>query len=85
GVNRAGSKPWLIIQVPLDGEVIDCAYDYLHANSEPTLYPPADAVENLIKMSGYMDKKLQSISAKQVVDLTLLDELGTKQNERVHR
>ena len=36
-------------------------------------------------MSGYMDKKLQSISAKQVIDLSVLDELGTKQNERVHR
>lgn len=68
-----------------DAEVIDFAYAYLHANSETTLYPPAEAVENLIKMSGYMDKKLQSISAKQVVDLSILDELGTKQNERVHR
>src|SRR6185503_4984767 len=42
-----------------DAEVIDFAYAYLHANSETTLYPPAEAVENLIKMSGYMDKKLQ--------------------------
>jgi hypothetical protein len=31
-----------------------------------------------------MDKKLQSISAKRVVELSILDELGTKQNERVH-
>ena len=68
-----------------DSEVIDFAYSYLHANSETTLYPPAEAVENLIKMSGYMDKKLQLISAKQVVDLSVLDELGTKQNERAHR
>ena len=68
-----------------DAEVIDFAYAYLHANSETTLYPPAEAVENLIKMSGYMDKKLQLISAKQVVDLSVLDELGTKQNERAHR
>jgi hypothetical protein len=34
------------------------------------LYPSADTVENVIKMSGYMDKKLQFISAKQVIDLT---------------
>src|ERR1043165_9526913 len=47
-----------------DHEVIDFAYDYLHANAETTLYPPAEAVENLIKMSGYMDKNLHSISAK---------------------
>ena len=51
-----------------ESEVIDFAYDYLHANSEATLYPPAESVENLIKMSGFMDKKLQSINAKQVVD-----------------
>jgi hypothetical protein len=68
-----------------DTDVIDFAYAYLHASSEPTLYPPAEAVDNLIKISGYMDKKLQSISARQVVDLSVLDELGTKQNERVHR
>jgi NitT/TauT family transport system substrate-binding protein len=85
-VNKSGTlRPLTQLLNTSDSDVIDFAYDYLHANSEATLYPPAEAVENLIKMSGYMDKKLQSINAKQVVDLSLLDELGTKQNERVHR
>ena len=85
-VNKPGTlRPLTQLLNTSDSDVIDFAYDYLHANSEATLYPPAEAVENLIKMSGYMDKKLQSINAKQVVDLSLLDELGTKQNERAHR
>ena len=85
-VNKPGTlRPLTQLLNTSDSEVIDFAYDYLHANSEATLYPPAEAVENLIKMSAYMDKKLPSINAKQVVDLSLLDELGTKQNERVHR
>ncbi|MGE5058210.1 MAG: ABC transporter substrate-binding protein [Betaproteobacteria bacterium] len=85
-VNKPGTlRPLTQLLNTSDSDVIDFAYDYLHANSEATLYPPAEAVENLIKMSAYMDKKLPSINAKQVVDLSLLDELGTKQNERVHR
>lgn len=85
-INKPGTlRPLTQLLNTSDSDVIDFAYDYLHANSEATLYPPAEAVENLIKMSGYMDKKLQSINAKQVVDLSLLDELGTKQNERAHR
>jgi len=65
-----------------DAEVTDFAYQYLHANSEATLYPPDDAVKNLIRMSAYMDKKLGAINANQFIDLSILDELGTKRNER---
>lgn len=65
-----------------DSQAVDFAYQYLHANSEATLYPPDDAVKNLIRMSAYMDKKLGTISANRVVDLSILDELGTKRNQR---
>ena len=65
-----------------DPEVIDFAYQYLHTNSEATLYPPEAAVNNLVRMSGYMDKKLGSIRADRVLDLSILDELGTRQNQR---
>ena len=68
-----------------DPEVVDFAYQYLHANSEATLYPPDEAVKNLIRMSAYMDKKLGSISVSRVVDLSILDELGTKRNQRVQK
>jgi NitT/TauT family transport system substrate-binding protein len=65
-----------------DPEVIDFAYQYLHTNSEATLYPPEAAVNNLVRMSGYMDKKLGLIRADRVLDLSILDELGTRQNQR---
>jgi ABC-type nitrate/sulfonate/bicarbonate transport system substrate-binding protein len=68
-----------------DAEVTDFAYQYLNANSEATLYPPDDAVKNLIRMSAYMDKKLGSISANRVMDLSILDELGTKRNQRAQK
>jgi NitT/TauT family transport system substrate-binding protein len=65
-----------------DADVVDFAYQYLHSNSEATLYPPDEAVKNLIRMSAYVDKKLGSISANRVMDLSILDELGTKRNQR---
>jgi len=68
-----------------DPEVTDFAYQYLHSNSEATLYPPDEAVKNLIRMSAYMDKRLASINPNRVVDLSILDELGTKRNQRVQK
>jgi NitT/TauT family transport system substrate-binding protein len=68
-----------------DAEVTDFAYQYLHANSEATLYPPEEAVKNLIRMSAYMDKKLGAINANRFMDLSILDELGTKRNQRAPR
>jgi len=65
-----------------DPQVVDFAYQYLHSNSEATLYPPDEAVQNLIRMSGYMDKRLGSISANRLVDLSILDELGAKRKLR---
>jgi hypothetical protein len=68
-----------------DPEVTDFAYQYLHANSEASLYPPDAAVKNLIRMSGYMDKKLASISTDRILDLSLLDEIGTKRHQRAQK
>jgi hypothetical protein len=68
-----------------DSEVVDFAYQYLHSNSEATLYPPDEAVKNLIRMSAYMDKKLGSINASRIVDLSILDELGTRRNQRAQK
>jgi len=65
-----------------DPQIVDFAYQYLHSNSEATLYPPDEAVKNLIRMSAYVDKKLGAISANKIVDLSILDELGTKRNQR---
>jgi ABC-type nitrate/sulfonate/bicarbonate transport system substrate-binding protein len=84
--NRDGTmRPLTRLLDTNDADVLDFAYQYLHANSEASLYPPEDAVRNLIRMSGYMDKKLASISVSRVMDLSLLDELGTKRHQRGQR
>jgi hypothetical protein len=36
-------------------------------------------------MSAYVDKKLGSISANRIVDLSILDELGTKRSQRAQK
>jgi hypothetical protein len=66
-----------------DAEIVDFAYQYLHVNSEASLYPPDEAVKNLLRMSAYVDKRLGSISANRVLDLSVLDELGTRRYQRV--
>lgn len=84
--NRDGTlRPLAQMLGTNDTDVVDFAYQYLHANSEASLYPPEEAVRNLIRMSGYMDKKLASIAVNRVMDLSLLDELGTKRYQRVPR
>jgi len=84
--NREGTmRPLTQMLNSNDPEVADFAYQYLHTNSEASLYPPDDAVKNLLRMSTYVDKRLGSISASRVVDLSLLDELGTKRYQRVPR
>src|SRR5262249_60114083 len=37
-----------------DPQGVDFAYQYLHSNSEATLYPPDEAVKNLIRMTSFM-------------------------------
>jgi len=68
-----------------DADVAEFAYQYLRANSEATLYPPEDAVKNLIRMSAYVDRKLGAIGASRVIDLSVLDEVGTKRFGRAQK
>jgi len=84
--NKEGTmRPLTQLLNSSDAEVTNFAYQYLYSNSEATLYPPDEAVKNLIRMSAYMDKKLASINPNRVVDLSILDELGTKRNQRVQK
>lgn len=81
--NRDGTlRPLTQMLGSNDADVVDFAYQYLQTNSEASLYPPEEAVRNLFRMSGYMDKKLAAIPATRVMDLSLLDELGTKRYQR---
>jgi NitT/TauT family transport system substrate-binding protein len=84
--NREGTmRPLTKLLNTNDADVVDFAYQYLHSNSEAPLYPPDEAVKNLIRMSAHVDKKLGSISANRVVDLSILDELGTKRKQRAQK
>jgi NitT/TauT family transport system substrate-binding protein len=84
--NREGTmRPLTKLLNSNDADAVDFAYQYLQSNSDATLYPPDEAVKNLIRMSAYMDKKLGSIIANRVLDLSILDELGTKRNHRAQR
>ena len=84
--NKEGTmRPLTQLLSSSDTEIVDFAYQYLHANSEASLYPPDDAVRNLVRMSAYMDKKLGAISANKVLDLSILDELGTRRYQRAPR
>jgi len=84
--NKEGTmRPLIQLLNTNDTQVVDFAYQYLHSNSEATRYPPDEAVKNLIRMSAYMDKKLGSVSANRVVDLSILDEIGTQRNQRTLR
>ena len=68
--NREGTmRPLTKLLNSNDADVVDFAYQYLQSNSDATLYPPDEAVKNLIRMSAYMDKKLGSISADRVFGL----------------
>jgi NitT/TauT family transport system substrate-binding protein len=81
--NREGTmRPLVQMLNNNDTEVVDFAYQYLRANSEASLYPPDNAVKNLIRMSAYVDKRLGSIEPNKVIDLSILDELGTKKYQR---
>ena len=81
--NKEGTmRPLIQLLNSNDPEVVDFAYQYLHANSEASLYPPEEAVKNLLRMSGYMDKRLASIDVNKVLDLSILDEIGTKRHQR---
>lgn len=81
--NKEGTmRPLIQLLNSNDPEVVEFAYQYLHANSEASLYPPEEAVKNLLRMSGYMDKRLASIDVNKVLDLSILDEIGTKRHQR---
>jgi NitT/TauT family transport system substrate-binding protein len=65
-----------------EAEIVDFAYQYLQTHSEASLYPPDDAVKNLLRMSASIDKKLGAIGANRILDLSILDELGTQRYQR---
>ena len=61
-----------------DRQVLDYAYDDILGTMEPILVPPQEAVNNLLKMVAYTDKRAASVKPAGILDLSLLDELKSQ-------
>jgi NitT/TauT family transport system substrate-binding protein len=75
--NRDGSIDLLrrILQID-DKETLDFAYEQMRARATVNLVPPDAAVENLIKMVAYVDKRAASLDKAKLSDYSILKELG---------
>jgi NitT/TauT family transport system substrate-binding protein len=59
-----------------DKETVDFAYEQMRTRATVDLVPPNAAVENLIKMVAYVDKRASSIDKSKLADYSILRELG---------
>jgi NitT/TauT family transport system substrate-binding protein len=79
--NKEGSVEVLrrVIQTD-DRETLDFAYEQMRVRATVDLVPPDAAVENLIKMVAYVDKRASSFDKSKLADYSILRELAqTKQ------
>ena len=74
--NREGSMEVLrrILQTD-DKETLDHAYEQMRTRATVDLLPPDAAVENLIKMMTYVDKRAASVDRTRLADYSILKEL----------
>ena len=75
--NREGSMEVLrrILQTN-DKETLDHAYEEMRTRATVDLLPPDAAVENLIKMMTYVDKRAVSVDRTKLADYSILKELA---------
>jgi hypothetical protein len=59
-----------------DKQILDHAYEDIVSTMEPTLVPSHEAINNLLKMVAYTDKRAASIPPEKLFDFSLLEELG---------
>jgi NitT/TauT family transport system substrate-binding protein len=59
-----------------DKQILDHAYEDIVSTMEPTLVPSYEAINNLLKMVAYTDKRAASIPPEKLFDFSLLEELG---------
>jgi ABC-type nitrate/sulfonate/bicarbonate transport system substrate-binding protein len=82
--NKEGSIEVLKRIVPADDkETLDHAYEQMRARATVDLIPPEAAVENLVKMMTYVDKRAATVDRSKLADYSILRELlqtkaGTK-------
>src|ERR671923_1820501 len=75
--NREGSLEVLRRIIGTDDkETVDFAYEQMRTRATVDLVPPDAAVENLIKMIAYVDKRASSIEKTKLADYSILRELG---------
>ena len=75
--NREGSVEVLRRAIGIeDKETIDYAYEQMRARATVDLVPPQAAVDNLIKMVSYVDKRAASFDKSKLADYSILKELG---------
>src|ERR1044071_411396 len=75
--NREGSIEVLRRAIGLDDkETIEFAYEQMRARATVDLVAPEAALDNLIKMVSYIDKRAASLDRSKLVDYSILKELG---------
>lgn len=82
--NKEGSVAVLKRIIPTDDrETLDYAYEQMRQRATVDLMPPDAAVENLVKMMTYIDKRAVTLDRSKLADYSILKELlqsrtGTK-------
>jgi ABC-type nitrate/sulfonate/bicarbonate transport system substrate-binding protein len=75
--NREGSMEVLkkIIQTD-EKETLDNGYEQMRARATVDLVPPEAAVENLVRMMTYVDKRAATVDRSKLADYSILKELA---------
>ena len=75
--NKEGSMEVLKRIIPGDDkETLDFAYEQMRARATVDLVPPEAAVENLVKMMTYVDKRAATVDRSKLADYSILKELA---------
>src|SRR5258707_3137291 len=75
--NKEGSIEVLKRIIPADDkETLDHAYEQMRARATVDLIPPEAAVENLVKMMTYVDKRAATVDRSKLADYSILRELA---------
>jgi NitT/TauT family transport system substrate-binding protein len=78
-VNKEGSMQVLRRIIPGDEkETLEHAYEEMRARATVDLLPPDAAVENLIKMMTYVDKRSATVDRRKLADYSILKEAAAK-------
>jgi ABC-type nitrate/sulfonate/bicarbonate transport system substrate-binding protein len=74
--NKEGSVEVLRRAIAIeDKESLDHTYDQMRARATVDLVPPDAAVENLIKMMAYVEKRAASMDKSKLADYSIVKEL----------